>query len=249
MNKPQEYEDISQEDCSHLLEETGDIDALLAPIEAILMVAEAPVTAAQIAPALGVSTTAAECALQHLAAQYPLPHSYDAAPHMDEENHEMQGTDDRTNSVTSFASDTYTAAKNNENRGRPHGFYVKKVAGGWRIYSAPQYSDVVARFVVGSAQTRLSQAALETLAVIAYRQPISRSRISHIRGVNVDAVVRTLVARGLIEEVDESLTGARLYGTTPAFLERMGFNSLDDLVPLAPYLPAQEELDELEELL
>lgn len=102
---------------------------------------------------------------------------------------------------------------------------------------------------MGSAQSRLSQAALETLAVVAYRQPISRSRISHIRGVNVDAVVRTLVARGLIEEVGETDSGAHLYGTTREFLEKMGFKSLDDLVPLAPYLPDSDELDELEEQL
>ncbi|WP_026461113.1 SMC-Scp complex subunit ScpB [Schaalia suimastitidis] len=132
---------------------------------------------------------------------------------------------------------------------RPRGFELREVAGGWRIYSNPQWADAVGRFVIGSAQARLSQAALETLAVVAYRQPVSRSRISHIRGVNVDAVVRTLIARDLIEEIGESPTGARLYGTTATFLERMGFTSLDDLEPLAPYLPEHEELDELEELL
>ncbi|QWW18668.1 SMC-Scp complex subunit ScpB [Schaalia sp. 19OD2882] len=132
---------------------------------------------------------------------------------------------------------------------RPRGFELREVAGGWRIYSSPRFAEVVGRFVVGSAQARLSQAALETLAVIAYRQPVSRSRISHIRGVNVDAVVRTLVTRGLVEEVGEGPSGARLYGTTALFLERMGFDSLDDLAPLAPYLPAADELDELEETL
>lgn len=130
-------------------------------------------------------------------------------------------------------------------QGRARGFELREVAGGWRIYSAPRFADVVGRFVVGSGSSRLSQAALETLAVVAYRQPVTRSRISHIRGVNVDAVVRTLVARGLIEEVGETDSGARLYGTTREFLERMGFSSLDDLVPLAPYLPASDELDGL----
>ena len=126
------------------------------------------------------------------------------------------------------------------------GFELRHVAGGWRIYSAPAWADVVGRFLVGSDSSRLSQAALETLAVIAYRQPVSRSRISHVRGVNVDAVVRTLVARGLIEEVGETDSGAHLYGTTVEFLERMGFDSLDDLAPLAPYLPSSDQLDELE---
>ncbi len=129
--------------------------------------------------------------------------------------------------------------------GRVHGFELREAAGGWRIYSTPTWADVVGRFIVGSDSSRLSQAALETLAVVAYRQPVTRSRISHVRGVNVDAVVRTLVARGLIEEVGETDSGAHLYGTTDEFLERMGFDSLDDLVPLAPYLPASDELDEL----
>lgn len=141
------------------------------------------------------------------------------------------------------------ASYRGEDGGRAHGFELRESAGGWRIYSGREWADVVGRFVVGTATSRLSQAALETLAVVAYRQPVSRSRISHIRGVNVDAVVRTLVARGLIEEVGESATGARLYGTTREFLEKMGFSSLDDLAPLAPYLPTGDELDELEELL
>lgn len=129
------------------------------------------------------------------------------------------------------------------------GFELRNVGGGWRFYSAAPWADIVGRFILGSSHARLSQAALETLAVIAYRQPVTRSRISHIRGVNVDAVVRTLVTRGLVEEVGESSSGARLYGTTTTFLERMGFDSLDDLVPLAPYLPGREELDDLEETL
>ena len=118
---------------------------------------------------------------------------------------------------------------------------------GWRIYSARAYADVVGRFVVGSAPARLSQAALETLAVIAYRQPISRARIARIRGVNVDGVVRTLAARGLVEETGLTPSGARLYGTTGEFLEKMGMTNLSELVPLAPYLPSADALDELEE--
>lgn len=131
--------------------------------------------------------------------------------------------------------------------GRPRrGFELRRVGGGWRIFSSPRWAQVVGRFVLGSDSSRLSQAALETLAVVAYRQPVSRSRISHVRGVNVDAVVRTLVARGLIEEVGETDSGAHLYGTTREFLERMGFDSLDDLAPLAPYLPSSDQLEELE---
>ena len=105
----------------------------------------------------------------------------------------------------------------------------------------------VGRFVVGSAHARLSQAALETLAVIAYRQPISRSRICKIRGVNVDGVVRTLLARGLVEETGTTPSGAHLYGTTTEFLEKMGMSSLSELLPLAPYLPEADALIELEE--
>lgn len=129
------------------------------------------------------------------------------------------------------------------------GFELREAAGGWRVYSSPRFADVVGRFVVGTTQARLSQAALETLAIIAYRQPITRARVSRVRGVGVDAVVRTLMARGLIAEVGETESGARLYGTTSEFLEKMGLGSLEDLVPLAPYLPAAEELDDLEDQL
>ena len=134
-----------------------------------------------------------------------------------------------------------------EGGARVRGFELREVAGGWRIYSARAYADVVGRFVVGSSHARLSQAALETLAVIAYRQPISRARIARIRGVNVDGVVRTLLARGLVEETGTTSSGARLYGTTAEFLEKMGMTSLSELVPLAPYLPDADALDELEE--
>ena len=138
-----------------------------------------------------------------------------------------------------------------EYRGRTgspaRGFELRAVAGGWRIYSSRAYADVVGRFVVGSAHARLSQAALETLAVIAYRQPISRARICRIRGVNVDGVVRTLLARGLIEETGATPSGARLYGTTGEFLEKMGMTSLSELLSLAPYLPDADALIELEE--
>ena len=126
------------------------------------------------------------------------------------------------------------------------GFTLKAINGGWRFYSHPDCSDVVEKFVLDGQQNRLTQAALETLAVIAYRQPISRARVSAIRGVNVEAVMKTLVTRGLVEEYGvENETGAILYKTTTYFLERLGLNALTDLPPLAPHLPDIEGLDEI----
>jgi segregation and condensation protein B len=126
------------------------------------------------------------------------------------------------------------------------GFTLRNVAGGWRMYSRADYAPVVERFVLDGQQARLTQASLETLAVIAYRQPVSRARVSAVRGVNVDGVVRTLMSRGLIEEVEEvGESGAILYRTTPFFLQRMGLSSLDELPPLAPFLPDVDVIDEL----
>ena len=126
------------------------------------------------------------------------------------------------------------------------GFTLRHVAGGWRIYSRADYAPVVEKFVLDGQQAKLTQASLETLAVIAYRQPVSRARVSAVRGVNVDSVVRTLLSRGLIEELEEpGESGATLYRTTPYFLQRMGLSSLDDLPALAPYLPDADLIDEL----
>ncbi|XVV10235.1 SMC-Scp complex subunit ScpB [Actinoplanes sp. CA-131856] len=126
-----------------------------------------------------------------------------------------------------------------------HGFDLRRVAGGWRLYTRPEYAAYVERFVLDGQSVRLTQAALETLAVVAYKQPVTRSRISAIRGVNCDGVMRTLVTRGLIEECGtESETGAHLYRTTVLFLEKLGLNSVDQLPPLAPFLP-----DDVEEVL
>lgn len=144
-------------------------------------------------------------------------------------------TDSVTDALVDLA-DEYTA------QGR--GFELREVAGGWRFYTRDEHADAVAAFVLDGQQARLSQAALETLAVVAYRQPISRSRISAIRGVNVDGVVRTLLTRGLIEDRGSDATsGATLYGTTPYFLERMGLGSLEELPPLAPLLPELDDFD------
>lgn len=126
------------------------------------------------------------------------------------------------------------------------GFALKAINGGWRFYSDPEFSQAVEKFVLDGQQNRLTQAALETLAVIAYRQPISRARVSAIRGVNVEAVMKTLITRGLVEEYGvENETGAILYKTTSYFLERLGLNRLEDLPPLAPHLPDIDGLDEI----
>ena len=126
------------------------------------------------------------------------------------------------------------------------GFSLKAINGGWRFYSHPECASVVEKFVLDGQQNRLTQAALETLAVIAYRQPVSRARVSAIRGVNVEAVMKTLVTRGLVEEHGlEPETGAILYKTTSYFLERLGLNSLEDLPALAPYLPGSQGPDQM----
>lgn len=133
-------------------------------------------------------------------------------------------------------SDEYTA------QGR--GFDLKEIAGGWRYWTRADCAGVVERFVLDGQHARLTQAALETLAVVAYRQPVTRSRISAIRGVNVDSVVRNLVARGLIEEVGhDNETGAFLYRTTTYFLERLGLKSLQDLPPIAEHLPMPDNVE------
>jgi segregation and condensation protein B len=124
------------------------------------------------------------------------------------------------------------------------GFELRFVAGGWRFYTRAEYAPAVERFVLDGQQARLTQAALETLAVVAYRQPVSRSRVSAVRGVNCDGVMRTLLQRGLVEEAGtEPETGAILYVTTNYFLERMGLRGLDELPELAPFLPEAEAIE------
>lgn len=178
---------------------------LRAAAEAVLVVADGPVTCAALAEALGVGETRAGELLESLAAEYA-----------------------------------------GDGDGPARGFVLRRAAGGWRLASAPAFHDLVERFVIGGATSRLSQAALETLAVIAYRQPVTRGRIAAIRGVSVDGVVRTLCARGLIEEAGAEPGGALLYRTTDEFLEYLGLDSLDDLPPLAPYLPEASALGEIE---
>jgi segregation and condensation protein B len=130
------------------------------------------------------------------------------------------------------------------------GFELRNVGGGWRYYTRDEFAAVVEAYVLDGQQARLTQAALETLSVVAYKQPVSRARVSAIRGVNVDGVMRTLLNRGLVEEAGQDHeTGSNLYRTTSYFLERIGVSSLDELPELAPYLPDMADLeDELAEM-
>ncbi len=133
-----------------------------------------------------------------------------------------------------------------EYTGQMRGFDLREVAGGWRFYTRAECSPVVERFVLDGQQARLTQASLETLAVIAYRQPITRGRVSAVRGVNVDGVIRTLLSRGLIAEAGtDGESGAHLYVTTSHFLERMGLSSLEELPPLAEHLPDLSDLEDV----
>ena len=128
------------------------------------------------------------------------------------------------------------------------GFILARVAGGYRFQTATEQAPYVERFVLDGQSARLSAAALETLAVIAYKQPVSRNQIASIRGVNVDAVMRTLQQRGYVGEVarDPGPGQAVLYGTTPTFLERLGIDSVEDLPPLGEFFPEADVVEALE---
>ena len=135
-------------------------------------------------------------------------------------------------------ADNYTAANS--------GIELREFGGGWRFYTRDRFAPVVERFVLDGAQSRLSKAALETLAVVAYRQPVTRARIAAVRGVNVDGVIRTLMSRGLIPDCGiDADTGGTLYRTTDMFLERMGLGDLTELPSLGPLLPEAGELDDV----
>jgi len=180
----------------------------LAALEAVLMVADEPIPAVQLASVLALPTAVVEELLGDLAAEY-----------------------------------------RGAGGARPRGFDLRRAGNGWRIYSAPAYADVVGRFVLEGQTARLTQAALETLAVIAYRQPATRGQVSAVRGVNVDGVVRTLTSRGLVAEIStDPSSGAVLYGTTGYFLERMGLGSLEEMPPLAPYLPDFDAFDGVDDV-
>jgi len=129
------------------------------------------------------------------------------------------------------------------------GFQLVRVAGGWRFQSHPDMAPYVERFVLDGQSARLSAAALETLAIVAYKQPVSRAQVAAIRGVNADAVVRTLAHRGYVEEVgrDPGPGQAVLYGTTRLFLEKLGLDSPADLPPLGDFVPGRETVEVLEQ--
>jgi segregation and condensation protein B len=129
-----------------------------------------------------------------------------------------------------------------------HGFELVKVAGGWRFQSHADLSPYVERFLLDGQRARMSGAALETLAIIAYKQPLSRMQIASIRGVDPDGVIRTLQARGYVAEVgrDNGPGQAILYGTTPSFLEKLGLNALSDLPPIAEFVPGADVVEALE---
>jgi segregation and condensation protein B len=144
-----------------------------------------------------------------------------------------------TGEITGLLRETAVAY---EAEGR--GFDLREIAGGWRFYTREECAPVVERFVSEGQEVRLTQAALETLAVVAYRQPVSRARVSAVRGVNCDGVMRTLTLRGLVEDSGtDPETGAILYRTTGYFLERLGLASLEELPDLAPFLP--DDMDEI----
>ncbi|MBB2992813.1 segregation and condensation protein B [Mycolicibacterium iranicum] len=133
---------------------------------------------------------------------------------------------------------------------RDSGIDLREAAGGWRMYTRARYAPFVEQLLLDGARSKLTRAALETLAVVAYRQPVTRARVSAVRGVNVDAVMRTLLARGLITEAGtDPDSGAVTFSTTELFLERLGLTSLTDLPDIAPLLPDVDVIDDLSETL
>jgi segregation and condensation protein B len=144
----------------------------------------------------------------------------------------------RVRAALQHLADRYTADR--------RGIDLRRVGGGWRFYTRDAYAPYVERMLLDGQRARLTRAALETLAVVAYRQPVTRSRVAAVRGVNCDGVLRTLLTRGLVQEagVDESTQGT-LFCTTELFLERLGLSSLEDLPALAPLLPDVDAIDEL----
>ena len=180
-------------------------------IEAILAVAEAPVSVNELSAALIVNERAVEHALDQLYREY---------------NGEESGYGEDENRVAP----------------EPRGFQLRNIAGGWKLYARDDFAPWVARFVTRSKSATLSKPAYETLAVIAYQQPVTRARVASIRGVNADAAIRQLLQRQLIRETGrEAGSGATLYETTELLLVKLGLNSLEELPALAPFLPDDTE--------
>ncbi|QAY74272.1 SMC-Scp complex subunit ScpB [Agromyces protaetiae] len=190
-----------------------DLDRAL---EAILFVSDEPVGVVALAAAVARPVAEVKSAIARLVADYD---GVDASG------------EPRTDEVAAASAGSIRRA-----------FELREVGGGWRFYTRTDYDRLVADFVLTQTSTKLSQPALETLSVVAYKQPISRSQIASIRAVNVDSVVRTLVGRGLIAEVDtDAETGAILYGTTDLLLQNLGLNSLDELPHISPLLDDGQE--------
>jgi segregation and condensation protein B len=189
-----------------------------AALEAVLMVIDQPATEEELAAGLELTVDAVGTLLAELQREY--------------------------DGYTVNAPDVVSASPAGPGSS-PRGFELRNIAGGWRIYSRAEFAHIVSKYVLEGQTARLTQAALETLAVIAYRQPVSRARISAIRGVNVDSVVRTLAQRGLIEDSGtDPESGAILYRTTSYFLERMGISSVAELPQLSPHLPGLDGIAE-----
>jgi len=187
-------------------------------LEAVLMVLDQPATEEELAAGLELDVPAVRALLEELQREY--------------NGYTVKAPDMEKASSAGFGSS-------------PRGFELRNIAGGWRIYSRTDFAGIVGKYVLDGQTARLTQAALETLAVIAYRQPVSRARVSAIRGVNVDSVVRTLAQRGLIEDSGaDPESGAILYRTTSYFLERMGIGSVAELPQLSPHLPGLDGIAE-----
>ena len=178
-------------------------DGLPAALEALLLVAEEPLSAGLLASVVGCTPGEAAAGLDALAEEY---------------------------------------------RSQGRGFVLARVAGGYRYQTAPEQARFVERLVLGGHTAQLSPAALETLAIVAYKQPVSRHQVAAIRGVNSEGVIRTLRRRGLVDEVDRAPGPGRavLYGTTSEFLQRLGLDSLDGLPPLAGFVPAAAAVETFE---
>lgn len=229
---------------------TGRVDVdtlpggLAAALEAVLMVADRPVSEFDLSEVLGVPVTEVRATLDSLRAEYDglgaSRGSLDTARDRPTTARDRPGAEPTANSNHGDASGALRGASPGV---VPRGFELRKVGGGWRFYSRSEFAPVVQAFVLEGQTSRLSQAAMETLAVVAYRQPVTRARVSAIRGVNVDGVIRTLVARGLVAEVDrDPVSGALLYATTPYFLEKLGLDSLEELPQISPHLPGVDDL-------
>ena len=193
-------------------------------IEAILAVAEAPVSVKELSAALIVSERVCELSAALIVSERAVEHALDQLYR--EYNGEESGYGEDENRVVP----------------EPRGFQLRNIAGGWKLYARDDFAPWVARFVTRSKSATLSKPAYETLAVIAYQQPVTRARVASIRGVNADAAIRQLLQRQLIREAGrEAGSGATLYETTELLLAKLGLNSLEELPALAPFLPDDTE--------